>query len=151
LASWGFYGRRSELEQLSGILNRGRWFFAKISGRRRIGKTSLVQEALKEMGREKVVYIQVPDSDPAGVVSAARDFYETFSVPVDGVNDLRSFALSLEGLIRGGYVVAIDEFQYFHRSALYPFTSHLQAVVDRLSSEQAPAGIRSRPLMQPGP
>jgi hypothetical protein len=38
---WGLYGRRDELDQLSGIFDRGRWFFVKISGRRRIGKTTL--------------------------------------------------------------------------------------------------------------
>jgi uncharacterized protein len=41
---WGFYGRQQELEALESILRRGRWFFVKITGRRRIGKTSLVQK-----------------------------------------------------------------------------------------------------------
>ena len=138
MVPWGFYGRRAELQQISGILNRGRWFFAKISGRRRIGKTSLVQEARREANRQKVVYIQVPDSDPAGVMYAVRDFYRAFSIPVDDLKDLRSFALSVEKLVRQDYVVAIDEFQYFNRSALYEFTSHLQLVVDRLSQEATP-------------
>jgi uncharacterized protein len=79
-ASWDFYGRSPELERLTSILQRRRWFFAKITGRRRIGKTSLVQEALKRSGRERVLYIQVPDSDPAGVLATARDFYDLFAV-----------------------------------------------------------------------
>jgi hypothetical protein len=37
---WGFYGRKSEAEKLRAILARGRWFFLKITGRRRIGKTN---------------------------------------------------------------------------------------------------------------
>lgn len=44
--AWSFYGRRSELAQLRAILDRRRWFFLQISGRRRIGKTTLIQEAL---------------------------------------------------------------------------------------------------------
>ena len=39
---WSFYGRRHELQQLQRILERRRWFFLQISGRRRIGKTSLI-------------------------------------------------------------------------------------------------------------
>lgn len=70
---WGFYGRRDELARLSGVLGRGRWFFVKVSGRRRIGKTALVQQALQPAQRGRVLYIQVPDSDPAGVVCPARE------------------------------------------------------------------------------
>jgi hypothetical protein len=38
---WGFYGRQQELSILDALLRRGRWFFLKVSGRRRIGKTTL--------------------------------------------------------------------------------------------------------------
>jgi uncharacterized protein len=41
----------------------------------------------------------------------------------------------LAALIRQGLVVALDEFQYFHPRALYEFTSHLQAEVDRLAAD----------------
>ncbi len=87
---WGFYGRKPELETLRKVLGRERWFFLKISGRRRIGKTSLVQQALKPAQREKVLYIQVPDSDPAGVVSSARDFMQMFGITADLPTSLRS-------------------------------------------------------------
>ena len=43
---WAFYGRQTELGQLEEILSRRRWFFLQISGRRRIGKTTLIQQAL---------------------------------------------------------------------------------------------------------
>jgi len=48
MAEWGFYGRRQERAQLAQMLSRGRWFFLQISGRRRIGKTRLVQELLQQ-------------------------------------------------------------------------------------------------------
>src|SRR5688500_14456694 len=76
---WGFYGRHVELDQLKAILQRNRWFFVKLSGRRRIGKTTLIQRALAE-GSRRVLYMQVPDSGPAGVLSAVRDAFETFAV-----------------------------------------------------------------------
>ena len=70
----GLYGRQHELAQLRSVLSRQRWFFVQIAGRRRIGKTSLIQQALAQTGRELVLYVQIPDSDPAGVVSACNDY-----------------------------------------------------------------------------
>ena len=71
--AWGFYGRDNELEELAGILSRKRWFFARITGRRRIGKTTLIQQALTRAGTERVLYVQMPDSAPVGVLSAFAD------------------------------------------------------------------------------
>ncbi|QDU65068.1 ATP-binding protein [Engelhardtia mirabilis] len=132
--SWGFYGRKQELERLRESLARDRWFFVQVTGRRRIGKTSLVNEVLRLEQRRKVLYIQIPDSDPAGVVSAARDFMESFRVPIDLPSDLRGLASGIGSLCADGWVVALDEFQYFHRKALFSFTSQLRAEVDRLSA-----------------
>lgn len=132
---WGFYGRVQELADLTAVLGRGRWFFVKVSGRRRIGKTTLIRQALDASKRDRVVYVQVPDSDPVGVVSAARDFFTTFGVTEPMPSDLKGFAEAVGLLVRRGYIVALDEFQYFNRKQLFPFTSHLQSEVDRLSAE----------------
>jgi uncharacterized protein len=134
VAGWGFYGRKRERMELANVLGRGRWFFLQISGRRRIGKTRLVQELLQAERREHVLYIQIPDSDPAGVVSTARDFMENFGVGAPLPHDLRSLAVRIGELCAEGWIVALDEFQYFSRKALYPFTSELQSEVDRLAA-----------------
>ena len=63
--AWGFYGRAGELAEVASIFGRGRWFFARVSGRRRIGKTTLVQRALDLGVPRQVVYVQIPDSAPA--------------------------------------------------------------------------------------
>jgi hypothetical protein len=81
-----------------------------------------------------VLYIQIPDSDPAGVVSTARDFMENFGVDAPLPHDLRSLAVRIGALCAEGWIVALDEFQYFSRKALYPFTSELQSEVDRLAA-----------------
>lgn len=137
LGEWAFYGRREELAELREMLLRERWFFLRVSGRRRIGKTSLVQEALQAENRRQVLYIQIPDSDPAGVVSSAREFFALFGVTDPMPVDLRSLATCIGALVRRGYVVAVDEFQYFHRKSLFEFTSHLQLEVDRLARDGA--------------
>ena len=48
--TWGFYGRTRELDEVRTILARRRWFFSRITGRRRIGKTTLVQRLMKAEG-----------------------------------------------------------------------------------------------------
>ena len=41
---WGFYGRSEPLTELRRIVEAGRWFFCRIEGRRRIGKTTLLAQ-----------------------------------------------------------------------------------------------------------
>jgi len=138
VAEWGFYGRKVELERLRSIFGRKRWFFVRITGRRRIGKTTLVQKALEQTGRRNTLYVQVPDSAPGGVLSAVNDALETFGVPGTEVRrpaSLPDLARCIDGLVRKGYIVVLDEFQYFSRKVLFEFTSHLQSVVDRLIAE----------------
>lgn len=139
---WSFYGRRSELQQMQRILERRRWFFLQISGRRRIGKTALIQEALRAAGVARTLYIQIPDSDPAGVAAACNGYLETFGIE-DRISSLGELAQLIGRLATAGYVVALDEFQYFHRKQLADFCSLLQAEVDRLASRAAdvPGGL----------
>lgn len=141
-APWSFYGRRSELQQMQRILERRRWFFLQISGRRRIGKTALIQEALRGAGIAKTLYVQIPDSDPAGVVAACNGYLETFGIAAR-VTSLGELAQLIGRLAADGYVVALDEFQYFHRKQLADFCSLLQAEVDRLAAHAAdiPGGL----------
>lgn len=131
---WSFYGRREELRRLAGILARRRWFFLQISGRRRIGKTTLIQEALRSAGINRTLYIQIPDSDPAGVVAACNGYLETFGLDAK-VGSLGELARLIGRLARDGYVIALDEFQYFHRKQLSDFCSLLQAEVDQLAAQ----------------
>jgi uncharacterized protein len=80
MADWRFYGRTTELDELTAILRRNRWFFAKITGRRRIGKTTLVQQAIAARGSTSLVYVQIPDSGDAGVLSTFVDALATFGI-----------------------------------------------------------------------
>jgi AAA+ ATPase superfamily predicted ATPase len=138
-APWGFYGRAIELDQLRHVMSRGRWFFVKLSGRRRIGKTTLIKQALEGNDRP-LLYLQIPDSGPAGVLSAVRDAFETFGIDRSTMplpTTLSEFAATVAALARAGYVVVLDEFQYFHRKVLSEFPSYLQREVDVLTANAA--------------
>ena len=77
---WGLYGRTDELRITVEIIGRNRWFFVKMTGRRRIGKTTLIQHAIQTAGGKPIFYVQTPDSAPAGVLSAVDDALESFNV-----------------------------------------------------------------------
>ena len=136
---WKFYGRSEQLAALSGILNRRRWFFAQVTGRRRIGKTALIQQAMQTVGsKNPVLYVQIPDSEPVGVISAVNDALETFRVPTDRYprpRDMAQLVKLLEAMAEGGYILILDEFQYFNRKGYEEFCSLLQAAVDRLAAK----------------
>ena len=148
---WGFFGRGEELGALRRLVDRRRWFFLQINGRRRIGKTTLVQQALGLPGRpgdprRDVLRVEIPDSGEAGVLSAVADAMETFRVPPDrfpAPRTMAEFAGSVEALARAGYLVVLDEFQYFARPPYAGFCSHLQYAVDRLSADAGavPGGL----------
>jgi len=147
MADWRFYGRKEQLAELERMLDRKRWFFAKVTGRRRIGKTTLIQRAMQELNnRQPVFYVQIPDSEPTGVLSAVNDALETFHVPTDRhprPNDLLQLAKLLESMAEAGFILILDEFQYFNRKGYEQFCSYLQAGVDRLQAkaEQVRGGL----------
>ncbi len=78
----------------------------------------------------RVVYVQIPDSAPSGVVGAFREALDVFGIGQDvaeGVVDLRSVAETVGQLADRGLVVVLDEFQYFSRQKLSDFSSHVAA------------------------
>lgn len=131
---WGFYGRAAEQAEIERIVSSGRWFFCALSGRRRIGKTTLIQQALRSRGNLPVFYFQVPDSDERGVVQVFQDALEDYGIDLvrDTARTFADMAELIERLCRDGWIIVIDEFQYFHRKQLSPFASFLQARVDQL-------------------
>jgi AAA+ ATPase superfamily predicted ATPase len=139
--TWSFYGRSREIKELTAVMESGRWFFCRISGRRRIGKTSLIREALaRSESQRRVLYMQVPDSDERGVVQAFQEALEDLYLDEKtGFGEIKSFADMadvVEALCSFDVIVVLDEFQYFHRKALSAFTSYLQAKADVLRDTQ---------------
>lgn len=145
--TWNFYGRTEQLSELSKILNAGRWFFCRIEGRRRIGKTTLLSQlALRDPALSKrLLYMQVPDSDE-------RDVAYTFSQSLQSceseearelaakIVNFPTMASAIGKLCESGHIIVLDEFQYFTRIKLAPFTSFLQAEVDKLRTAQLQHG-----------
>ncbi len=138
MADWGFYGRAEPMQELRRVVHAGRWFFCRIEGRRRIGKTSLLGQLAHEDGWEgRFVYLQIPDSDERDVAQTFRRSLADSEIPqaqalAEGVFDFASMAHAIGQLCRAGLIVVLDEFQYFTRDKLRPFNSFLQAQVDAM-------------------
>lgn len=144
---WSFYGRTEPLAELRRIVDSGRWFFCRIEGRRRIGKTTLLSELARhdpDLG-SRLVYMQVPDSDERDVAYTFRQSlagceHEQARALAAGVTHFAAVAAAIGKLCAAGFIVVLDEFQYFTRSKLHPFNSFLQAEVDKLRGAQLKHG-----------
>lgn len=147
MPDWSFYGRDRPLAELRKIVNKSRWFFCRISGRRRIGKTSLLKElALGDAAlSRRLLYLQVPDSDERDVAASFRRQLDESEFPgastlAPAVKDFASMAKAIGTACRKGMVVVLDEFQYFTRAKMYSFNSLLQAEVDELRFDNLKQG-----------
>lgn len=147
MADWSFYGRTEPLAELTRIVDAGRWFFCRIDGRRRIGKTTLLSQLAKtdDALAAKLIYMQVPDSDERDVAATfRRSLSECELVPArdlaEVVTDFASMARAIGMACRAGAFIVLDEFQYFTRAKLRSFNSFLQAEVDKLRTEGAHQG-----------
>ncbi|MCY4379438.1 MAG: ATP-binding protein [Candidatus Dadabacteria bacterium] len=146
---WNFYGRGEELGSLLAHMRRKRWFFGAIRGRRRIGKTALIQQTLKILAEDRTsdipaLLVQLPDSNPSDFTTVFRNAVleaglENRVGGAGSIQDLAGIAAAIGPLCMSGVTVVLDEFQICHRGPLRGFPSLLQAQVDRLQS-QSPAG-----------
>ncbi len=148
---WSFYGRSEELGALLEHLRSRKWFFGTIRGRRRIGKTALVQQALTtlaadEPGPARRLLVELPDSTPADLATVfgqalrMEGLDQTPGIRHPIVN-LPEVAWALGALCASGITVLLDEFQVCHRGPLRGLPSLLKAEVDRLQNLSGPGGL----------
>jgi len=121
-----FIGRNKEMEALCDFYNSGRFEMVTIYGRRRVGKTELIKEFLKD---KKSVYFLAAEGNYkenlAGLTRAihgtmSRMTYRDFHGAIDAVCELAK---------KEKIVLAIDEYPYLAKS-YKPFSSLLQHAID---------------------
>jgi len=126
-----FIGRKRELASLNKLYASDRFEFAVIYGRRRVGKTALISQFIKD---KKAIYFM-------GVESNARQNLQNFSksileygtgIPVDSA--FLSFQTALEYVFQSAQkerlILAIDEYPYVARSSK-SLASTLQLLIDK--------------------
>ena len=148
---WTFYGRTDELGSLLDRLRQRRWFFGTIRGRRRVGKTALVQQALKVLEEDEpnevpCLLVQLPDSTPADFATVFRNAVREAGLErhldeSSATRGLPGVARAVGSLCSAGGVVILDEFQTCHGGPLRGFPSLLQAEVDKLQDLDTTGGL----------
>ena len=126
-----FIGREKELNELNKLYSSDRFEFVVIYGRRRVGKTALINEFI---GEKKAIYF-------TGVESNAKQNLENFSKSIieylggiEADTTFNSYQAALEYIFRLSekerIILAIDEYPYVARGSK-SLTSTLQLLIDK--------------------
>ncbi|MEM2902728.1 MAG: ATP-binding protein [Candidatus Bathyarchaeia archaeon] len=103
-----FINRREELRALNELFTKGRAAIVLIYGRRRVGKTRLIQEFMKDKGG---LYFYVPNAEEKAILAefsrtVESEFFDGFRFA-----DFNSYMEYLSKKCEADGVVAVDEFQ----------------------------------------
>lgn len=121
-----FFGRRAELGKLDEMYQSGHFEFAVIYGRRRVGKTTLIREFVKD---KKVIFFAASESTAQdNLLSLSRCIGGSRSAPV--YRDYESaLAAVFDAAENERIVFVIDEFPYLAES-YRGISSQLQILID---------------------
>jgi len=125
-----FIGRKEELGKLEKIINSEEQNFALIYGRRRVGKSELVKEALKHSENLSIYYECKQMTEQSNAESLCRIISEKMELPKLGYTRIEEtleylFKLSVEKKI----IVVLDEYPYL-RENVKGLDSILQSLID---------------------
>ncbi|MCY3879014.1 MAG: hypothetical protein OXF74_07530 [Rhodobacteraceae bacterium] len=150
--AWGYYGRRTELQNLVRVLRYGKYNTVSVVGGRGVGKTELIRRACHAVRELKpTIYIEfpVPESqDLASVEDARIDVCKSLTRQAvnAGLGDALAeaeqnqpgrlyFKQAFEDLLGAGAVMVLDEFQ---NSALVRLMGCVTPVINNFRSLYGP-------------
>ena len=126
-----FIGRERELRDLDKMYASGKFEFAVIYGRRRVGKTALINHFIND--RKAIYFMGVESSEKQNLENFSRSIIEyTSGISADGM--FSSFQTALEYAFRLAenerLVLVIDEYPYVARASK-SLASTLQLLIDK--------------------
>lgn len=126
-----FIGRKRELGALDKLYKSNKFEFAVIYGRRRVGKTALINEFI---GDKKSVYFMGVESNAKQNLENFSKSIMEFSSGIETESSFLSFQAALEYVFKlaesGRIILAIDEYPYVARSSK-SLASTLQLLIDK--------------------
>lgn len=130
-----FIGRERELESLDRLYASGKFEFAVIYGRRRVGKTALINQFI---GDKKAIYFMgVESNDKQNLENFSKSIME-FGAGIQAETAFASFQAALEYVFKLAkkerLVLVIDEYPYVARSSK-SLASTLQLLIDKYKDD----------------
>ena len=126
-----FIGRERELSALEKLYNSDKFEFAVIYGRRRVGKTALINEFIKN--KKAIYFMGIEINSKQNLENFSKSIME-FTNGTDVDNSFSSFQAALEYVFmisqKERIVLAIDEYPYVARSTK-SLASTLQLLIDK--------------------
>lgn len=126
-----FIGRERELISLNRLYTSGQFEFAVIYGRRRVGKTALITQFIKD--KKAVYFMGVESNDRQNLENFSKSIME-FETGIQTSMTFASFQAALEYVFRLAekerFVLVIDEYPYVARASR-SLASTLQLLIDR--------------------
>lgn len=126
-----FYCREEELKQLNRRYNKGRFECVVIYGRRRVGKTALINEFCK--GKQTVYFSALNASSQENLEALSKSIYSCKNPDSPAVPTYQSYADALDEITsmaeKQRLIFVIDEYPYLAK-AEKSFSSRLQHLID---------------------
>ncbi|MCR4600929.1 MAG: ATP-binding protein [Clostridia bacterium] len=131
----GFYGRTKELEKLKNEISSDRMSFSLIYGRRRIGKSELVKQTIKENDVRAIYYECKQVTEESNVQSICDLVSEELGLPKLGYTKLEEIADYIFKLSENERLVfVLDEYPYLRKN-VKGLDSIIQSLVDKYRKE----------------
>ncbi len=126
-----FIGRKNEILQLNQLYNSGKFEFAVIYGRRRVGKTAIINEFIKN--KDSVFFTGVETNEKQNLENLSKCILE-FYTGISTDFSFASFQAALEYVFKLSenrrIILCIDEYPYVARSSS-SLASTLQYLIDK--------------------
>ena len=126
-----FIGRKKELASLEKMYHSGRFEFCVIYGRRRVGKTALINHFLSE--KKAIYFMGVESNETQNLINLSRRINE-YTSGIETESTFSSFQTALEAVFelskKERTILVIDEYPYVARSSK-SLSSTLQMIIDK--------------------
>jgi len=127
-----FIGRQRELDNLNQRFQNGKFEFAVMYGRRRVGKTTLINEFVKD--KEVIFYTGIEGNEKENLEGLSKSIYSLSQDFAEASSSFAGFQVALETAFKIAekrrIVFVIDEYPYI-ASSYKAISSILQILIDR--------------------
>lgn len=126
-----FIGREKELKALNNLYNSGKFEFAVIYGRRRIGKTELIKQFIDD--KNAIYFMGIESNAKLNLENLSKSILE-YNSEISAETSFANFQVALEYVFqlaeKERIILAIDEYPYVARSSK-SLASTLQLLIDK--------------------